>query len=129
MSAELTEEERDNIAADVYARCMIDLAKEMPNAEGVAGRTWLEGATACMEIRLSPVKAYVALAGPDVKRPRSHLLAQVVSALAHDVGRCDCRAGMVCPAATEVLERCKAQVADRLGAAMVIRSLSVFAKP
>jgi hypothetical protein len=26
--AELTEAERDNVEADVYARCMIDLAKE-----------------------------------------------------------------------------------------------------
>lgn len=156
---ELTDEERDNVEADVYARCMIDLAKEHPRAEGIAGKTdTLIGGVASLTISLQarPTVAgfgrarvdnpvYVAKAGPEVKRPRSFLLAQIVAALAHDVGGCDCKDPtpivgqqhegpidaryVVCPAATEVIARCKVQISDRLAAALVIKSISVFAKP
>lgn len=130
MGAELTDEERDNIEADVYARCMIDLAKAHPRAESIHGRTdTLIGGIATLGIVLGPGVEYFAKAGPEVKRPRSFLLTQIVSRLAHDVGSCDCRDGMVCPAATEIVARCKSQVSDRLAAAIVIKSISVFAKP
>lgn len=152
---ELTDEDCDNIAADVYARAMVDLAREHPGAEGITGRTdTLVGGVASLTIWLRPGLSYSGTAGPEVKRPRSYMLAQIVSALAHDVGGCDCRGRwapgvsleyqaavasldkadaklgpIVCPAATDVIARCKAQIADRLGAAAVIKSLSVFAKP
>lgn len=128
--AELTDAERDNVEADVYARCMVDLAKEHPRAEGIHGKTdTLIGGVQTLSIVLGPSAAYHAKAGPEIKRPRAHLLAQIVSALAHDVGGCDCRGGMVCPAASEVVARCKSEIDTRLAAATVIKSISVFAKP
>lgn len=127
---ELTDEDCDNIAADVYARAMVDLAREHPGAEGITGRTdTLVGGVASLTIWLRPGLTYTGLAGPEVKRPRSHMLAQIVSALAHDVGGCDCRGGMVCPAASEVVARCKSEIDTRHAAAAVIKSISVFAKP
>lgn len=148
--AKLTDDDRDNVAADVYARAMVDLAREHPGAEGIVGCTdTLIGGVASLTICLRVATAthagvsYTGKAGPEVKRPRSHILAQVVAALAHDVGGCDCRglaarayqaavadkAPMVCPAATEVLARCKSEVDTRLAAALVIKSISVFATP
>lgn len=130
MSSALSEEERDNVEADVYARCMIDLAKEHPRAQGIHGRTdTLIGGVQTLSIVLGPGVEYFAKTSLDTKRPRAHLLAQVVARLAHDVGGCDCREGMVCPAATEVIARCKSEIDTRLAAAMVIKSISVFAKP
>jgi hypothetical protein len=145
MSTELTDAERDNVEADVYARAMIDLAKEHPRAEGIAGSsTTLIDGSAALTIVLSgkPFDSaggplYTAKAGPEVKRPRTHLIAQIVAALAHDVGKCDCGKDakylpspvVVCPAATDVIARLKAEAETRVAAAAVIKSISVFAKP